>query len=53
MVQSERGQMEDSLLENLAWLLVKTEEEIVTEAEVAALRSMLLAEDPRPERAGN
>jgi hypothetical protein len=45
--------MEDSLEEMLAWLLVKTEEEIVAEAEVAALHSMLLAEDPRPERAGN
>jgi hypothetical protein len=37
----------------LAWLFVKTEEEIVAEAEVAALKSMFLAEDPRPDRAGN
>jgi hypothetical protein len=48
-----RGRMEDSLVELLAWIFVKTEEEILVEAEVAALRSMLLAEDPRPERAGN
>jgi hypothetical protein len=45
--------MEDPLVEMLAWLLVKTEEEVVAEAEVAALHSMLLAEDPRPERGGN
>ena len=45
--------MQDSLVEMFAWLLVKTEEEIVAEAEVAALHSMLLAEDPRPERASN
>jgi hypothetical protein len=43
--------MEDSVVEMLAWLFVKTEEEIVDEAEVAALRSMFLVEDPRPERA--
>jgi hypothetical protein len=48
-----RGRMEDSVVEMLAWLFVKTEEEIVAEAEVAALHSMLLGEDPRPERAGN
>ena len=42
--------MEDPLVEMFAWLFVKTEEEIMEEAEVAALRSMLLAEDPRPER---
>ena len=52
-MQSEGGRMEDSLLEILAWLFVKTEDEIVSEAEVAALHSMLLAEYPRPERAGN
>ena len=45
--------MEDSVVEMLAWLFVKREEEIVAEAEVAALHSMLLGEDPRPERAGN
>ena len=45
--------MEDSLEEMLAWLFVKTEEEIIAEAEVAALHSMLLFEDPRPESAGN
>ena len=43
----------DEMDEMLAWLFVKTEEEIVAEAEVAALNSMLLAEDPRPERACN
>lgn len=53
MTQSQRGRMEDSLVEMLAWLFVKSEEEILVEAEVAALRSMLLAEDPRPESAGN
>ena len=54
MTQSrKRGKMQDSLVEMLAWLFVKTEEEILAEAEVAALRSMLLAEDPRPERARN
>jgi hypothetical protein len=45
--------MEDPLVEMLAWLFVKTEEEILAEAEIAALHSMLLAEDPRPERGGN
>jgi hypothetical protein len=45
--------MEDPLVEMLAWLFVKTEEEIVAEAEIAALHSMLLAVDPRPERGGN
>jgi hypothetical protein len=43
--------MEDHLVEMLAWIFVKTEEEIVAEEEVAALYSMLFAEDPRPERA--
>ena len=42
--------MDDSLYEALAWLFVKTEEEIVAEAEIAVLHSMLLPEDPRPER---
>ena len=41
--------MEDPVVEMLAWLFIKTEEEIQAEAEVAALHSMLLAEDPRPE----
>jgi hypothetical protein len=45
--------MDDSLFEALAWLFVKTEEEIVAEAEIVALHSMLLAEDPRPELSGN
>ncbi len=42
--------MEDPLVETLAWLFVKSEEEILREAEVAALTSMFLVEDPRPER---
>lgn len=41
--------MEDPLVEMLSWLFVKTEEEIMVEAEVAALHSMFLAEDTRPE----
>ena len=45
--------MEDPLVEVLAWLFVKTEEEIMAEAEVAALHSMFLAEDPRPESGHN
>jgi hypothetical protein len=45
--------MEDPVVEVLAWLFVKTEEEIQAEAEVAILHSMLIAEDPRPERFGN
>jgi hypothetical protein len=44
--------MDDQLVEMLAWLFVKTEEEILMEAEVAALHAMLLVEDPRPEHAG-
>jgi hypothetical protein len=43
--------MEDPIVEMFAWIFVKSEEEIVADAEVAALHSMLLAEDPRPERA--
>ncbi len=43
--------MEDPVVEMLAWLFIKTEDEIQSEAEVAALKSMFLAEDPRPERA--
>lgn len=45
--------MEDSVVEMLAWLFVKTEEEIIADAEIAALHSMFLPEDPRPEPAGN
>jgi len=45
--------MEDSLFEDLAWLFEKTDEEIVAEAEIAALHSMFLAEDPRTELSGN
>jgi hypothetical protein len=45
--------VEDQFIEMLAWLFIKTEEEILAEAEVAALYSMLHGEDPRPERAGN
>ena len=45
--------MKDSFVEMLEWLFVKTEEEIAAEAEIAALSSMFLIEDPRPERAGN
>ena len=43
--------MEDQLFEVLSWLFEKTDEEILAEAEVAALYSMLRGEDPRPERA--
>jgi hypothetical protein len=45
--------MQDSVIEMLAWLFVKTDDEILAEAEVAALHSMFLAEDPRPERASS
>jgi hypothetical protein len=48
-----RGEMQDSLIEMFAWLFVKTEDEIVAEAEVAALHSMFLVEDPRPEPASS
>jgi hypothetical protein len=44
--------MQDTLVEVLSWLFVKTDEEILVEAEIAALNSMFLAEDPRPENAG-
>jgi hypothetical protein len=50
---NKRGHMDDSLAEGLAWLFTKSDEEIVAEAEVAALHSMLLLEDTRPERANN
>jgi len=42
--------VKDLLVEMLSWLFVKSEEEILVEAEVAALTSMFIAEDPRPER---
>ena len=45
--------MEDTVIEMLAWLFVKTEDEIQAEVEVAALHSMLLAEDSRPDRSCN
>ena len=45
--------MDDPLVESLAWLFTKTDEEILAEAEVAALHSMFLAEDKRPESAAN
>ena len=45
--------MEDPLEESLAWLFVKTDEEILAEAEVAVLHSMFLVEDTRPERASS
>ena len=45
--------LEDPLVEIFAWLFVKTDEEILAEAEVAALHSMFLAVDTRPERADN
>ena len=44
--------MEINVLEMLSWLFVKSEEEIIVEEEVAALYSMLVAEDPRPEHTG-
>ena len=42
--------VKDLLVEMLSWLFVMSEEEIMVEAEVAALTSMFIAEDPRPER---
>jgi hypothetical protein len=45
--------MDNSIVESLVWLFVKTDEEILAEAEVAALHSMFLDEDTRPERASN
>jgi hypothetical protein len=44
--------MQDPLVEILSWLFTKSDEEVLVEAEVAALNSMYLAEDPRPERGG-
>ncbi len=43
--------MDDPIVEILAWLFVKTDEEILVEAEVSTLHSMFMAEDTRPERA--
>jgi hypothetical protein len=45
--------MEDPIVEMLSWLFVKPAEEIVAEVEIAALHSMFLVEDPRPELARN
>jgi hypothetical protein len=45
--------MDDPLVEIFAWLFVKTDEEILVEAEVATLHSMFIVEDTRPERADN
>jgi hypothetical protein len=45
--------MEDPTLEALAWLFEKPAEEIIAEAEVAALRSMFLVEDSRTEHGVN
>jgi hypothetical protein len=45
--------MEDPVIEMLEWLFVKTDEEIIAEAEVAVLHSIFLHEDTRPERGGN
>jgi hypothetical protein len=45
-----RGKMEDPVVEMLAWLFVKTDEELAEEAELSVLYSMLVAPDPRPER---
>jgi len=45
--------MEDPVVEMLAWLFTKTEEEIQAEAEVEALHAMFLPEDPRPEHTCN
>ena len=44
--------MEDPMVEMFAWLFVKTEDEIMAEAEVAALDSMFLLEDPRSASSG-
>jgi hypothetical protein len=41
--------MEDTVVEMLNWIFEKTEEEILVDAEVAALYSMLIPRDPRPE----
>ncbi|MGB6193047.1 MAG: hypothetical protein WBF42_11300 [Terracidiphilus sp.] len=50
MDRSRKGaHMDKPLLEILAWLFAKSEEDILVEAEIAAITSMYLAEDPRPE----
>ena len=49
MAQWENGRVEESELEMLEWLFIKTDEEILEEAEIAFLNSMILAEDPRTE----
>jgi hypothetical protein len=46
--------MEDTAVEMmLNWLFVKTDEDILVDAEVAALYSMLIPRDPRPEPVSN
>ena len=52
MPRSEKDRMEDSDLEMLAWLFIMTDEEILEEAEIAALNSMFFADDPRAESRG-
>lgn len=42
--------MEDTVVEMLNWLFVKTDEDVLVDAEVAALYSMLIPRDPREER---
>jgi hypothetical protein len=49
MAAGENGKWEDPALEMLAWLFIKTDEEILDEAEVALLNSMFNAQDPRTE----
>jgi len=49
MAAWENGKADDPALEALAWLFVKTDEEILEEAEVAFLNSMFHAQDPRTE----
>jgi hypothetical protein len=42
---------DDELLEMLAELFTKTDEEVLADAEIASLHTMLVPVDPRPERA--
>ena len=42
--------MEDTVIEMLNWIFVKTDEDILVDAEVAVLYSMLIPRDPRPEQ---
>jgi len=49
MTQGENERVDESELEMLEWLFVKTDEQILEEAEIALLNSMILAEDPRTE----